>query len=88
MSEAKLDKRIVSRDSEKVILREYSSISDSYSYYLCSIEGHVIMVINNCNCEQIPTIMKGRADSFSLAEKHEEEKNSFKTWLESEGYKE
>ena len=88
MSKAKLDKKIVLRDGEKVILREYSSISDSYSYYLCSIEGHVIMVINNCNCEQIPTVMKSKADSFSLAKKHEEEKNNFKEWLEHEGYKE
>jgi hypothetical protein len=46
------------------------------------------MVINNCNCEQIPTIMKSKADSFSLAKKHEEERENFKAWLEYEGYKE
>jgi hypothetical protein len=46
------------------------------------------MVINNCNCEQIPTIMKSKADSFSLVKKHEEERENFKAWLEYEGYKE
>lgn len=88
MSKAKLDKKIVLRDEEKVILCEYDSLLDTYSYYLCSIEGHVIMVINNCNCEQIPTIMKSKADSFSLAKKREEERENFKAWLEYEGYKE
>ena len=88
MSKAKLDKKIVLRDEEKVILCEHDSLLDTYSYYLCSIEGHVIMVINNCNREQIPTIMKSKADSFSLAKKREEEKENFKAWLKEEGYRE
>ena len=88
MSKAKLDKKIVLKDKEKVILCEHDSLLDTYSYYLCSIEGQVIMVLNNCNCEQIPTIMKSKADSFSLAKKHEEERENFKAWLEDEGYKE
>lgn len=88
MSKAKLDKKIVKKGTDSVILRDYDSCYGTFSYYLFSTEGGVIQAVTNCNCRQIPKVILDKFEKFSLEEQHEKEKEEFKAWLENEGYKE
>ena len=88
MSKARLDKKIVKRGSDYVILRDYDKCYGTFNYYLFSTEGDVILAVTDCNCEQIPKVMVDRYETFSIEAEHEKKKAEFKAWLEHEGYKE
>ena len=88
MSKARLDKKIVKKGTDSVILRDYDNCYGTFSYYLFSTEGGVIQAVTNCNCRQIPKVMLDKYEAFSLEKKHSEDRANFKAWLEHEGYTE
>lgn len=88
MSKAKLDKKIVKKGADKVILRTYDSCYGTFNYYLFSDEGKIILQVTNCNCEQIPKVIIDEYEAFSVEAEHAKKRADFKAWLEYEGYKE
>ena len=88
MSEVHVNKKIVKKGTDSIILRDYDSCYDTFSYYLASTEGDVIMCITNCNCRQIPKVMLDKFESFSVEQEHAKNRVKFKEWLKKEGYKE
>lgn len=88
MSNVYINKKIVKKGTDKVILRTYDSCYGTFNYYLFSSEGDIILQITDCNCRQIPKVILDKYETFSLEKKHAEDKVNFKAWLEHEGYKE
>lgn len=88
MSEVYVNKKIVKKGTDKVILRTYDSCYGTFNYYLFSNEGDIILQITDCNCKRIPKVMLDKYETFSIEAKHEKDKANFKAWLEHEGYKE
>ena len=88
MSEVYINKKIVKKGADKVILRTYDSCYGTFNYYLFSTEGDIILQITDCNCRQIPKVMLDKYETFSLEKKHAVDRANFKAWLEHEGYKE
>ena len=88
MSEAKLDKKIVKKGADYVILRDYDKCYGTFNYYLFSTEGDVILAVTDCNCRQIPKVMVDRYETFSIEAEHEKKRAKFKEWLKEEGYTE
>lgn len=88
MSKANINKKIVKKGADTVILRTYDSCYGTFNYYLFSTEGDIILQITDCNCRQIPKVMLDKFEEFSLEKKHAEDRANFKAWLEHEGYKE
>lgn len=88
MSEVYINKKIVKKGTDKVILRTYDSCYGTFNYYLFSSEGDIILQITDCNCRQIPKVMIDKYETFSLEKKHAEDRANFKAWLEHEEYKE
>lgn len=88
MSKVDVNKKIVKKGEDKVILRAYDSCYGTFNYYLFSNEGDIVLQVTNCNCEQIPKVMLDKFEEFSLEKKHTEDRENFKAWLAYEGYKE
>lgn len=88
MSNVYINKKIVKKGTDKVILRTYDSCYGTFNYYLFSSEGDIILQITDCNCRQIPKVILDKYETFSLENKHAEDRANFKAWLEHEGYKE
>ena len=82
-----INKKIVKKGADKVILRSYSRYSEAYNYYLFSEEGDVIFQMLDCG-SRIPKEMKEKFDNFTIENQHAKDKQKFKEWLEREGYKE
>lgn len=88
MSKVYVNRRIVKRDTDKIILRDYNSLYSTFNYYLFSVEGDIVMQITDCNCRQIPKVMLDKYEDFSVEKEHEKERAEFKEWIKKEGYKE
>lgn len=87
-SKVYVNKKVVKKNSECVILRDYDRCYGTFNYYLFSTEGHVILAVTNCNCRQIPPVIADKFEKFSLEEKHKKAKEEFKAWLVKERYAE
>lgn len=81
-----VNKEVVLRGADKVILRSYSRYSEAYNYYLFSEEGDIIMQILDCGCTRIPKVMKDKFDDFSIEKQHAKDRQKFKEWLKLEGW--
>lgn len=79
-------KEVVKKNSDCVLLRVYDKCYGTFSYFLVSTEGDVILTMTDCNCRQIPPVLTDKFDKFSLEEQHKKEKEEFKAWLKKEGY--
>jgi hypothetical protein len=88
MSNVYVNKKIVRRGADCVILRTYDNCYRTFNYYLFSNEGDIILQATNCNCPRIPSVITAEFEKFSLEEKHKKEKEEFKAWLKNEGYTE
>lgn len=88
MSEVYVNRKIVKKGADKVILRTYDSCYGTFNYYLFSNEGDIILQITDCNCRQIPKVMLDKYEAFSVEAEHAKKRARFKEWLEHEGYKE
>lgn len=88
MSKTRVNKKIVRKGADKVILRTYDSCYGTFNYYLFSNEGDIILQVTDCNCEQIPKAILDEYEAFSVEVEHEKKRARFKEWLEHEGYKE
>ena len=88
MSEVYVNKKIVKKGADKVILRTYDSCYGTFNYYLFSNEGDIILQVTDCNCRQIPKVILDKYETFSVEAEHAKKRASFKEWLKEEGYKE
>lgn len=87
-SEVYVNKKVLKKNSECVILKDYDKCYGTFNYYLFSTEGDVILTVTDCNCRQIPTVLTDKFEKFSLEEQHKKEKAEFKAWLKKEGFTE
>lgn len=83
-----VNRKVLKKNSECIILRDYDKCYGTFNYYLFSTEGDVILTVTDCNCRQIPPVLTDKFEKFSLEEKHRKEKEEFKAWLKKEGYAE
>lgn len=83
-----VNRKILKKNSECVILRDYDKCYGTFNYYLFSTEGDVILAVTDCNCRQIPPVIEDKFEKFSLEEKHRKEKEEFEAWLVKERYAE
>jgi hypothetical protein len=88
MSKVYVNRKIVKKGTDKVILRTYNSCYGTFNYYLFSGEGDIILQVTDCNCRQIPKVILDRYETYSLEAEHEKKRARFMEWLEHEGYKE
>lgn len=79
-------KEVVKKNSDCVLLRVYDKCYGTFSYFLVSTEGDVILTMTDCNCRQIPPVLADKLEKFSLEEYHKEKKEQFKSWLKDGGY--
>ena len=61
---SKVNKKIVKKGADAVILRAYDSCYGTFNYYLFSNEGDIILQVTNCNCEQIPKVILDKFEEF------------------------
>ena len=87
-SEVYVNRKIVKKNSECVVLRDYDRCYGTFNYYMFSTEGDVILSFTDCNCRQIPPVIEEKFEKFSLEEKHKKDKEEFKAFLKNEGYTE
>lgn len=87
-SEVYVNKKVVKKNSDCVILRSYDKCYGTFNYYLFSTEGDILLQVTNCNCRQIPSVITDKFEKFSLEGKHKEEKAEFEAWLKYEGFAE
>lgn len=83
-----VNRKILKKNSECVILRDYDKCYGTFNYYLFSMEGDVILAVTDCNCRQIPPVLTDKFEKFSLEEKHRKAKEEFEAWLVKERYTE
>lgn len=88
MSSVYVNKKIVKRGADKIILRTYDSCYRTFNYYLFSDEGEIIMQVTDCNCRQIPKVLLDKYETFSVEIEHAKKIANFKAWLKNEGYTE
>lgn len=85
-SEVYVNRKVLKKNSECLILRTYDSCYGTFNYYLYSTEGDILLSVTDCNCRQIPPVIEEKFEKFSLEEKHKEEKAEFESRLKHEGY--
>lgn len=83
-----VNRKILKKNSECVILRDYDKCYCTFNYYLFSTEGDVILAVTDSNCRQIPPVLTDKFEKFSLEEKHRKAKEEFEAWLVKERYTE
>ena len=88
MADAYVNKKIVKKGTDKVVLRTYDSCYGTFNYYLFSNEGDIVLQVTDCNCRQIPKVILDEYEAFSVEAEHAKKRADFKAWLEYEGYEE
>jgi len=88
VSKVYVNKKIVKKGTDCVILRDYDKCYNTFNYYLFSTEGDVILAVTDCNCRQIPKVILDRFEKFSVEVWHTKQRAEFNAWLKNEGYKE
>lgn len=85
-SEVYVNKKVLKKNSECIILRDYDKCYGTFNYYLYSTEGDIILAVTDCYYRQIPPVIEEEFEKFSLEEKHRKEKEEFKARLKNERY--
>lgn len=88
MGEVHVNRKIVKKGTDSVILRDYDSCYGTFNYYLFSNEGDFILQVTSSNSRQVPKVMLDKCETFSVEARHTEERARFKKWLKEEGYRE